>query len=79
MTHAEAAARAAFLSSELHRHNRLYYIEARPVISDKEFDLLLRELTSKHNSPIYSRRIHQRSEWVEQHSMALPRFATQCR
>lgn len=44
MTHAEAAARAAFLSSELHRHNRLYYIEARPVISDKEFDLLLREL-----------------------------------
>jgi DNA ligase (NAD+) len=44
MTHAEAAARAAFLSSELHRHNRLYYIEAQPVISDKEFDLLLREL-----------------------------------
>jgi hypothetical protein len=44
MTHAEAAARAAFLSAELHRHNRLYYVEARPVISDKEFDVLLREL-----------------------------------
>ena len=44
MTHAEAAARAAFLSAELHRHNRLYYVEARPVISDKDFDLLLREL-----------------------------------
>jgi len=44
MTHAEAASRAAFLSAELHRHNRLYYVEARPVISDKEFDGLLREL-----------------------------------
>ncbi|MFM7607127.1 MAG: NAD-dependent DNA ligase LigA [Prosthecobacter sp.] len=44
MTHVEAASRAAFLSAELHRHNRLYYVEARPVITDKEFDLLLREL-----------------------------------
>jgi DNA ligase (NAD+) len=44
MTHAEAVARAAFLSTELHRHNRLYYVEAKPVISDKEFDGLLREL-----------------------------------
>ena len=44
MTHAEAADRAAFLSAELHRHNRLYYVEARPVISDKDFDVLLREL-----------------------------------
>ncbi len=44
MTHAEAAARAEFLRTELHRHNRLYYVEATPVISDKEFDMLLREL-----------------------------------
>jgi DNA ligase (NAD+) len=44
MTHAEAAARAAFLSAELHRHNRLYYTEARPEISDQQFDVLLREL-----------------------------------
>ncbi|MFO1481948.1 MAG: NAD-dependent DNA ligase LigA [Verrucomicrobiaceae bacterium] len=44
MTHAEAASRAAYLSAELHRHNRLYYVEAKPVISDKEFDALLREL-----------------------------------
>ena len=44
MTHAEATARAEFLRSELHRHNRLYYVEAMPVISDKEFDMLLREL-----------------------------------
>ena len=44
MTHAEAASRAAFISAELHRHNRLYYVEAKPEISDKEFDVLLREL-----------------------------------
>ncbi len=44
MTHAEAADRAAFLSAELHRHNRLYYVEAKPVISDQQFDAFLREL-----------------------------------
>ncbi|WP_397382463.1 NAD-dependent DNA ligase LigA [Prosthecobacter sp.] len=44
MTHAEAASRAALLSAELHRHNRLYYVEARPEISDQQFDALLREL-----------------------------------
>ncbi len=44
MTHAEAAARAEFLCTELHRHNRLYYVDARPVISDQDFDALLREL-----------------------------------
>jgi DNA ligase (NAD+) len=44
MTHAEAAARAAFLRTELEKHNRLYYVEARPVISDVQFDALLKEL-----------------------------------
>lgn len=44
MTHAEAAARLEILRQDLHRHNHLYYVEARPLISDKEFDLLLREL-----------------------------------
>ena len=44
MTHAEAASRAAALSAELHRHNRLYYAEATPEISDQQFDALLREL-----------------------------------
>lgn len=44
MTHAEAASRAAFLSAELHRHNRLYYAEATQDISDQQFDAMLREL-----------------------------------
>lgn len=44
MTHAEAASRAEFLRSELHRHNHLYYAEASPEISDQQFDVLLREL-----------------------------------
>jgi DNA ligase (NAD+) len=38
------ADRAAALRAELDRHNHLYYVEARPEISDLEFDKLLREL-----------------------------------
>ena len=36
--------RAAELRSELNRHNRLYYLEARSEITDQQFDALLREL-----------------------------------
>ncbi len=40
------AARAAALRSLLDHHNRLYYVEDRPEISDAEWDALLRELTA---------------------------------
>lgn len=33
------------LCTEIERHNRLYYIENTPEISDRDFDLLLRRLT----------------------------------
>jgi DNA ligase (NAD+) len=36
--------RAAQLRAELERHNRLYYTEAKPEISDQQFDALMREL-----------------------------------
>jgi DNA ligase (NAD+) len=36
--------RAADLRRQLDRHNYLYYVEAKPEVSDKEFDRLLREL-----------------------------------
>ena len=39
-----AKQRIESLRSELHRHNHLYYAEAAPVISDRAFDLLLKEL-----------------------------------
>ncbi len=39
-----ATNRAAFLRSELERHNALYYQQATPEISDVQFDSLLREL-----------------------------------
>ncbi len=38
------AQRAADLRRQLDRHNYLYYVEAKPEVSDKEFDRLLREL-----------------------------------
>lgn len=44
LDHSSASKRAAFLRTELERHNRLYYVEAKPEISDQEFDALLREL-----------------------------------
>lgn len=44
MTPEQAAARIQALTDEIERHNRLYYAEAQPEISDREFDALLREL-----------------------------------
>src|SRR6267154_3078126 len=38
------AKRCAELRREIDRHNRLYYMDARPEISDREFDRLLEEL-----------------------------------
>src|SRR6186713_2163612 len=36
--------RIAKLRDEINRHNERYYIDARPEISDQEYDKLLREL-----------------------------------
>lgn len=38
------AQRAEFLRSEIERHNRLYYLNEQPEISDSEYDKLFREL-----------------------------------
>lgn len=40
----EAQQRISFLTDELNKHNHLYYVESNPVISDYEFDVLLKEL-----------------------------------
>ena len=40
----QAKQRIASLTEELNQHNHAYYVEANPVISDREFDELLREL-----------------------------------
>jgi DNA ligase (NAD+) len=39
-----AKERAAQLRDELNHHNYLYYIESKPVISDRDFDRLMQEL-----------------------------------
>ena len=44
MQRPEAQKRIAQLSSDLRRHNYLYYVKAEPEISDFEFDTLLKEL-----------------------------------
>ena len=42
MEREDAAKRIAQLSDELERHNHLYYVAAKPVISDQDFDLLMK-------------------------------------
>jgi DNA ligase (NAD+) len=43
-TPAQAKKRIEELSRELERHNYLYYVEAKPEITDRQFDELLKEL-----------------------------------
>ena len=44
MTTQEAIARIEDLRNELHRHNNNYYVLHSPEISDKEFDMMMKEL-----------------------------------
>src|SRR5213080_3175645 len=44
MTRADAAKRLAALREQIHHHDSLYYVEARPEIADAEYDGLTREL-----------------------------------
>ena len=44
-----AIERVSFLRSEIERHNRHYYVDNEPVVSDFEFDLLLHELQTLEN------------------------------
>ncbi len=51
MTRAQAEKRIARLRAEIRRHERLYYVQGAPEISDQEFDALereLRELEAEH-------------------------------
>ena len=44
MTQEEAIKRIKYLTTELNRHNYLYYVKNNPEISDYEFDQLMKEL-----------------------------------
>ncbi len=44
MTKNEAKKKIEILRSELERHNRLYYLEVKPEISDHDYDRMMREL-----------------------------------
>lgn len=44
MAHADIRARLITLRDEIRRHDYLYYVKARPEISDSEYDRLFREL-----------------------------------
>ena len=44
MSDSDAKARIDWLCREIDRHDRLYYVEAKPVIGDRDYDLLYNEL-----------------------------------
>jgi DNA ligase (NAD+) len=44
MTRADAVQRVTELREAIHRHDHLYYVEARPQVSDAEYDAVMREL-----------------------------------
>ncbi|MDP4207879.1 MAG: NAD-dependent DNA ligase LigA [Bacteroidota bacterium] len=44
MTRDEVLRRINYLRAELERHNFLYYVESKPVISDYDYDMLMKEL-----------------------------------
>ncbi len=44
MIHAQARARHAQIAEEIRRHDHAYYVEARPTVSDFDYDRLYREL-----------------------------------
>ena len=44
MSRADAGQRMGELREQIHRHDHLYYVEARPEVSDAEYDGLMREL-----------------------------------
>ena len=49
MTNNKEKKRIDHLRKELHKHNHLYYVESKPIISDYEFDLLMKELQELEN------------------------------
>ncbi len=44
MAHPDVEREAAALRAEINRHNRLYYVDAAPEISDKQYDHLIQRL-----------------------------------
>ena len=44
MAHAKLIEQVEQLRDEIHRHDRLYYVEAAPEISDRHYDRLMDEL-----------------------------------
>jgi len=44
MTHSQAKSRHAHLADDIRRHDHAYYVEAKPAVSDREYDALYAEL-----------------------------------
>ena len=64
MSEAQAAGEISRLSRELETHNRLYYVENRPEITDREFDALMQRLGMLEDAYPHLRRADSPSQRV---------------
>ena len=74
MTLEHAAAKHAELAGQIRRHDYLYYVAAQPVVSDREYDQLYRQLADlEQQFPSLATPILPRSGWAGSRSRSLSR------
>jgi DNA ligase (NAD+) len=78
MTEAEAAAELERLAREIARHNRLYYGEDAPEVTDAEYDALMRR-NAEIEARISSGPTAPRGRSARRRKGRSPRSATRCR
>jgi DNA ligase (NAD+) len=73
--------RIAQLRREIEEHDRRYYLEARPTISDAEYDALFRELRELEQAHPWVRlaRFANAAAWAARRSKDSAKCATPCR
>ena len=80
MTEAEARARIEALRRDITKHNRRYYEEAAPTITDREYDQLYRELAELEKKyPQFAREDSPTGVSAGNHSSNSHRYRIACR
>lgn len=74
MSEAEAKTRIDYLKQEIAKHNKAYYVEDAPLISDFEYDALMEELKSLERA--FPQFLDPDSPTQKVGGEALPAFAT---
>ena len=81
MDRKDVAVRIEELRAQINEHNYRYYVLDNPVISDAEFDALMRELIALEEAhpELDTRRTRPRSGWGRRRRRPSPSSSTGCR